>query len=125
MANQLAAPFAMTRPESPLVMRIGEGPPVSISRDWYVLLYKIYNAVTQGLPQPEVALTVGASPFSYQAIIRGQVLITGGTVSAIEFSRNGTTFYNTGQTSGTFQMDMNDIIRVTHTGAPSMVFFPM
>jgi hypothetical protein len=121
----LRVPFAMARPESPLVMKLGEGPPVSISRDWYVLLYNIYNAVTQGLPQAEAALTVGASPFIYQAIIRGQVIITGGTVSAIAFSRDGITYYNTGQTAGTFQMDAKDYLRITHTGAPTATVFPM
>lgn len=116
----LNAPFAMTRSQSPVVMQGG-----LLAKDWYVLLYNIYNAVTQGLPQPEVALTVGASPFSYQAVIRGQVFINGGTVSAIEYSRDGTTFYNTGLTAGVVQMDARDVVRVTYTVAPTIVFFPM
>ena len=121
----LNKPFAMTRPEMPLVVSIGKGPAVTIQKDWYLLLVSIYNAVTQGTPQLEEALTVGASPFSYLAVIKGQVLISGGSVSAIEYSRNGTTFYNTGATSGFFQMDFNDTIRVTYTVTPTMVYFPM
>lgn len=114
----LNAKFAMTRAEMPIN---GAGP---MQKDWYLFFVSVYNAVTQGLPQPEEALTVGASPFTYQAVIRGQVLISGGTVSAIAFSR-GQTFYSTGQTTGLFQLDFGDRIRVTYTVAPTMVFIPM
>jgi hypothetical protein len=117
--------FAMPRPEMPLVIAIGPGPAVSVQKDWYLFLVSVYNGVTQGLPQPEVALTVGASPFTYQALIKGQVIISGGTVSAIAFSRDGNTFYSTGQIAGTFQLCTGDYLRVTHTVAPSAVFFPM
>lgn len=121
----LKKPFAMSRPQLPLVESLGKGPPVTIQKDWYLLLVNIYNAITQGTSQSEEALTVGASPFSYRAIIKGQVLISGGSVSAIEYSRDGTTFYNTGATSGFVQMNFNDVVRVTHTGAPDMTYFPM
>lgn len=121
----LRAPFAMNRPETPLVVSIGKNAPVMIQQDWYLFLVSVYNAVTQGLPQSEEPLTVGASPFTYQAILKGQVLITGGTVSGIEFSRDGTTYYSTGQISGFIQMDRSDYVRVTYTVTPVVKFFPM
>lgn len=108
-----------------MVVAIGSAPPVSIQKDWYLFLVSVYNAVTQGIPQPEVALTVGASPFTYQALIKGQVIISGGTVSAIAISRDGVTFYSTGQTSGVFQLDTGDRVRVTYSVLPSVVFFAM
>lgn len=121
----IKAKFAMARPDMPLTVAIGPGPPDKAQKDWYLFFVSVYNAVTQGLPQSEVALTVGASPFTYQALIKGQVIISGGTVSAIAISRDGVTFYSTGQTAGTFQLCTGDRIRVTHTGAPSMTFFAM
>lgn len=121
----IKAKFAMSRPEMPLVVKIGAAPAVTIQKDWYLFLVSVYNGVTQGLPQTEVALTVGASPFTYQALIKGQVIISGGTVSAIAISRDGVTFYSTGEITGTFQLCAGDRVRVTHTGAPSMTFFPM
>lgn len=120
----LRNPFAMQRPEVPISVRIGSGDPV-IQKDWYLFLVNIYNAVTQGAPQSEEAIPVGASPFTYQAVIRGQVLISGGSVSSIEFSRNGSTFYPAGITEGFVQMDRNDYVRVTYAVAPSIVYFPM
>ncbi|HEX2243745.1 MAG TPA: hypothetical protein VHK27_10920, partial [Gammaproteobacteria bacterium] len=67
----------------------------------------------------------GASPFVYQAVIRGQAHIGGGTVSAVEFSRNGSTWYPAGITQGFVQMDARDSLRVTYTVAPSITFVPM
>jgi hypothetical protein len=62
---------------------------------------------------------------SYTAVIRGQANISGGTVSVIEFSRNGADWYDTGMTAGFVQMDRGDLIRVTYAVAPNLVFFPM
>jgi hypothetical protein len=116
----LNARFPMNRPQAPLVAQGGIA-----SKDWYVWLYNVYLAVTEGLPQPEEAITLSASPFSYQAVIRGQAHISGGTVSAVEFSRDGTTWYNAGITAGFVEMDARDQLRVTYSVLPTIVFFPM
>jgi hypothetical protein len=112
--------FQMVRAQTPML-----GEQRSAAKDWYVFFYTLYNAVTQGLPQAEAAITLTVSPFAYQALIRGQLLIAGGTVSAIEFSRNRTTFYNAGITAGFVQMDAGDQVRVTYTVAPTLTFVPM
>lgn len=116
----LRASFQMVRSQSPLL-----GPGSIAAKDWYVFFYSLYNAVTQGLPQAEATITPTASPFAYQAVIRGQLHVSGGTVSAIEFSRDGTTYYNTGVTSGFVQMDVGDFARVTYTVLPTLTYFPM
>lgn len=115
----LNARFAMTRSQTPIL-----GPQGAVQKDWYILFYNIYLAVTEGLPQSEQAIEVTASPMTYQAVIRGQVHISGGTVSAVEYSRDGTTFYAVA-TSGFVQMDARDYLRVTYTVAPALNFFPM
>lgn len=112
--------FQMVRSQSPM---LGEGR-IAL-KDWYVFFYSLYNAVTQGLPQAEGAITPTGSPFVYQALLRGQFLVAGGTVSAVEFSRDGTTFYNAGITAGFVQMDAGDQVRVTYTVAPTLTFVPM
>lgn len=75
-------------------------------------------------PSNELAINIGGSPFSYTAGMKGFVIISGGTVSNVMFSRTAGTFYLTGQTAGVFPMAQNDILKVTYTGKPSMVFVP-
>lgn len=116
----LRALFQMVRSQSPLI-----GERAITAKDWYVFFYTLYNAVTQGLPQPVEAQTLGASPFDYTAVIRGQLNIAGGTVSAIALSRDGTTFFTAGITSGFVQMDAGDVARITYSVAPSLTYFPM
>lgn len=71
------------------------------------------------------AITVGASPYSYQAPSSGSVFISGGTVNAVAFSRDGTTFIGAGVTAGIVPVRKKDIVRVTYTVAPTMTFVPM
>lgn len=73
-------------------------------------------------PANEVQVTVTASPFSYQAPSRGAIIINGGSVSKVAFTRAGT--YTTGQTSGMFSVSLGDILVVTYASAPSITFIP-
>lgn len=73
-------------------------------------------------PAAEVSITVGASPFAYQATQAGFVIVSGGTVSVISITRTGT--YTTGQTAGVFPLSLADILTVTWSGKPTMTFFP-
>lgn len=116
----LLARFAMTRNQTPLL-----GPLGVAQKDWYIFFYNLYLAVTEGLPQAETSITATASPMTYTAILRGQILIENGTVSVIEFSRDGRNWYDTGITAGFVQMDKGDQLRVTYSVAPSITYFPM
>lgn len=73
-----------------------------------------------------VGITVDVSPFVYKASISpGTVLVTGGTVSAIELSRDGgTTYYNVGITSGPVRILSDDWLRVTYAVLPTMTWVP-
>lgn len=119
----LRARFAMVRNQTPPMERMGER--VLVQKDWYLFFTNLYQAVTEGLPQAGEAVTIAASPMSYTAIIRGQAHVAGGTVSVIEFSRNGTDWYDTGMTAGFVQMDKGDLLRVTYAVAPDITYFPM
>jgi hypothetical protein len=91
------------------------------SKDWYFF----WNAMWRGLaPGPPMALTPTASPYTYSASVKGAVLVSGGTVSQIRFSRDGITFYNVGATAGSFTLNAADRLEVTYTVVPTMTFVP-
>ena len=72
------------------------------------------------------AITVGASPYSYQntTSYAVNVLVNGGTVSAVDFTRDNTTFYSVGVVAGMFTLSPYDRLRVTYTVAPTMTLIP-
>lgn len=93
----------------------------NLVRDWYFF----FSGLFRGLPPGNVeTVTVGASPYIYSAARRGFLILTGGTVSAVAFSRDGTTFYSYGTTVGQFAVSAADQVRITHTGAPTVTFVP-
>lgn len=117
----LLARFSMARNQQPIVMAGGLA-----QTDWFRFFTNLYLAATEGMPQEATAITVTASPFVLISVIRGQAHVAGGTVSAIEFSRdNGATWFNAGVTSGFVQMDARDQLRVTYTVLPTITYFPM
>lgn len=77
------------------------------------------------LIQPS-AITVGASPFNYQnpRLYPIDIIVQGGTVSLIEFSRNNTTWYDVGPTSGMFNLSKGDRLRVTYSVTPTLTLIP-
>lgn len=119
----LRARFAMVRNQTPPIDSIGDRR--IAQKDWYLFFTNLYTAVTDGLPQTEEAVDIGASPATYTAIIRGQAHIAGGNVSLVEFSRDGTTWYDTGLVAGFVDMDKADLLRITYTVIPTVTFFPM
>ena len=75
------------------------------------------------LAQPVATVTVGASPFTYQAPYTGTLSITGGTVSLISIIRQGTTVA-TGITAGLVPVSKFDKVQITYSVLPTVVFLP-
>jgi hypothetical protein len=73
-------------------------------------------------PPAVIPITVGASPFEYQAKEPGLISISGGTVSAVTFTRGSVTVTVTGQIL--IPVYLNDVIEVTYSVLPTMKFFP-
>ena len=71
-------------------------------------------------------VTPGASPYTYQNTSGrpGDMIVSGGAVSAVAFSRDNATFYGVGAVSGVFPLSAYDFLRVTYTVAPTMTFIP-
>lgn len=75
---------------------------------------------------PRTAIAFGASPAIVQNTTANRLLvaITGGTVSNIEFSRDGITFDGVG-IGGQFILNPSDQLRVTYSVAPSGACYPI
>ena len=74
--------------------------------------------------QPVQAITPGASPFVYTAPQDGWVTVSGGTVSGLDLTRDGTTFIATGVLAGPIPMSRLDQLKTTYSVVPTMNFFP-
>lgn len=96
----------------------------TVDQDVQFIAFGEINSDPVPRAQPAVAITPGASPYSYTASFDGSVIVNPGTVSAIAISRDGTTFFTTGVTAGMFPMSRGDILKVTYTVAPTMTFLP-
>ena len=74
-----------------------------------------------------LAITAGASPYSYKntSNARQNLIVTGGTVTTIAFSRGGVTFYSTGLIAGCVMLNPNDICQITYTVAPVVTAVPI
>lgn len=88
---------------------------------WFFFWQGLFKGLA---PAAVVPMTPGASPYIYTAAVKGFMLVTGGTVSLVEFSRDGVTFYSYGATSGQFTLNAADRLRVTYTVVPTMTFVP-
>lgn len=69
------------------------------------------------------SVTPGASPYTFTANRDGQLIVRDGTVSLIEYLRNGAAT-TIGLTAGLFPLLLGDGIKVTYTVAPTITFIP-
>lgn len=77
-------------------------------------------------PPPFAPITVGISPFGYEAKEPGNVFISGGTVSGITLTRGSDTITVAPSTANPrlIPVAVNDIITVTWSVLPTMKFIP-
>lgn len=81
---------------------------------------------TQASAAP-AAVTPGASPFTYtnSGPNPAAPIVQGGTVGKLEYSRDGTTFYDLGVTAGLIYLASGDSVRITYTAAPTLTTIPL
>jgi hypothetical protein len=84
--------------------------------------WQYFNFLTPSKPLPESTITVTTSPFSYTVPDKGAVLVQGGTVSSISLKRVSS--HTLGVTVGLLPVGRGDVVTVTYTGLPTMVFLP-
>lgn len=87
------------------------------TRPWFLFL----QSVNDSLPANDkpIVITVGASPFAYMAPTTGTLVINGGTVSLINYTRSGV---NVTMTGGVIPISSGDTVTVTYSVVPSMTF---
>lgn len=75
---------------------------------------------------PPSAITVTGSPFTYQNVLSrpAMVLVSGGTVTTISISRDGSVFFLVGLLAGQFHLCAGDFLRVVYVLAPTMTLVP-
>jgi hypothetical protein len=83
-----------------------------------------WDQICSGLSPSNIP--VGASPFTYQNPITGpaNVLISGGTVTSISYSRDGSTFFLVGLLAGQVHLSTGDFVRIVYVLAPTMTLIP-
>lgn len=87
--------------------------------------FRLWQGLWSGTPTQNLsAVTPGASPFTYRAPAGGSLIVQGGTVSQVQFSRDGTAFFTTGQTQGMFPVSQGDALAITYSAAPTLNFVP-
>ena len=97
-----------------------------LSRPWFLLLQQlVQNSYSLATTLPS-DITVGDSPFTYtnttQALVT--VLISGGGVTKLEFSRDGVTLYDCGSYYGMFSLSPSDRLVITYVSAPTITLIP-
>jgi hypothetical protein len=92
------------------------------TRDWYFFFTGLFRGLP---PENESPVILGASPATYSAPRKGSLIVQGGTVSSIEFSRNGVDFYDVGAVAGMFSVCQSDVLRITYSSAPTVTFVPL
>lgn len=77
-------------------------------------------------PPPSMAaqaVAVTGSPFTYTATRNGQLFITGGTLSTIQYGRGGQ-LYVLGLGMSPISLIPGDSVRLTYLTAPTLTFLP-
>jgi hypothetical protein len=91
------------------------------SKTWYFFLQALWNGIAPG---GENSVTPTASPFVFTAPRRGFLIVQGGTVSFVSYSRDQVTFHNTGVVAGAIPASKGDLVSVTYSVAPTLTFVP-
>ena len=98
-----------------------------ITREWYRFFLNLFVLSGSGQPPAEpTAVTITASPFTYinTSNLLVDIMISGGVISTLEFSRNGVTFFNTGSYYGMFGLSPGDRLRATYVTPPIITLVP-
>ena len=100
---------------------------------WINLLYNSVNSISNPanpvFPITGTSFPASVSPYQNSTGSALDIVVIGGTVTLIEFSRSynsgGTvTWYPLGITSGTIRLSISDSMRITYSVAPTLYGIP-
>lgn len=94
---------------------------------YYHLTSAQLTTLLSGPTQAVVTGAAGASPFVYQNVsgFTQLIVLTGGVVTDVAFSRDNITFYSAGATPTAFPLGRGDYLQITHAGAPTITRFDL
>jgi len=97
-----------------------------VTKDWYRFFASLSSGAGAGSGGEDVTPSTGVSPYSFFADQAGTLIISGGSIFLVEFTRDQINYYNVGTFRGMFPMLASDVMRVTYDPAspPTMTFFP-
>jgi hypothetical protein len=104
-------------PQYELPLHRGE----KITTPWYT---HFANTFTGKPPDAESTVAVTPSPMTYTVQQKGFLIVQGGTVSLIQFSRGLVANHTTGQTQGCFPLSQGDSLIITYSAAPNLTWVP-
>lgn len=83
-------------------------------------------APASGYQNPPAGVAVGASPFTYQNpnLYSEDLAVSVGTVTGMDFSRDGATWFATGVIAGVVRLSPSDRLKITYTLAPTVTRIP-
>lgn len=105
----------------PVVMKDPSGN-LTFSTPWFRFFGALSNLVSNSSDSAST-VAAGASPFTYDVSASGILIVSGGTVSLIEYGRNGA-FTSLGITSGPVPVLEGDQVRITYTVVPTITLVP-
>jgi hypothetical protein len=97
-----------------------------MAREWYRYFLNLSTSVGTGtVIQPSI-LVPTASPFEYtnNNSYPVDIMISGGGVVKLEFTRNGVEYYDTGSYYGMFMLSPGDQLRILYYTVPNMTLIP-
>lgn len=87
--------------------------------------FRLWGGLFSGTPTGNLSVVTSPnSPFTYIAPVGGTLIVNGGTVSQIQYSRDGANFYVVGQSAGMFPLSQGDQLVIQYSAPPTMTFAP-
>lgn len=100
-----------------------------ITREWYRFFLNLFAANSENKSFASFgpsAPSVSGSPYVYtnNNPYTLDVIVSGAGITDLEFSRNGTNWYNLGGFRGMFALSPSDKLRVKYTVPPTITLIP-
>ncbi len=87
--------------------------------------FRLFQGLFTGSPAANISVVVpGTTPYTYAAPTGGTLIVNGGSVSQVKYSRDGASFYVTGQTQGMFPVSQGDQLVISYSVPPTLTFAP-
>jgi hypothetical protein len=95
-----------------------------LTTTWLAFLQSLWMEVKggSGLIAEQVLST---SPWTFTSPQQGTLMLSGGTITDVQLSRDGTNFFPVGQLAGPVTIGAGDLVLVAYTVLPRAVFVPI